>query len=354
MKQCILLIICIVCSISVKAQEYCPFPTENAFWRHVMYMPYEPYEEKDFHYALDGDTIINDLIYKKIWHSDGYYYAAFREDVTNKKVYTIFNNQFEEKLLYDFDLKVGDDVSHFVDPTHIGKSIVDNIDFVLLGDELYHKRFRINFADKGRYSGFHMIEGIGSIENGLFWEFLSNPELNINGELKCVNVNGNTVFPRGGTCNPIFDAYCPFPSENAIWRGSNIHYNNDYSFEGTTEYHYAIVGDTVINNLTYHKLKRNSLYKPNAGPQHFSIDNEGAFREDVINKKVYFYSFYSNSEQLLYDFDLNVGDDVSQFIVNGESNNFNPPIVTEIDLIMLKDGLYHKRFHITGCYKILG
>ena len=344
MKKYILLIICFLFSISLKAQTYRPFPTENAFWRHFI-CETPCYNPKYFHYAIKGDTTINSLLYHQLWHSDNTYRCAFREDIANKKVYIIDTGQVEEKLLYDFDLKVGDNVSHFVDPTYFWDLKVVQIDSVLLGDNLYHKRFRLNDYFK-LPSGFHLIEGIGVIEPGLLWEFLYDPGMNVVGGLICVNINGNTVFPRGGTCNPALE-YRPFPTENAIWRSSTKRYNpSNGQLSEFLDCHYAITGDTVINGKTYHLLQKNQL---NRITNIFSKSHIGAFREDVTNKKIYIYDFNNNTERLLYDFDLKTGSNVSHFINGGEGAI---PIVTHIDSIMLRDGLYHKRFHITGCYDL--
>ena len=339
MRKLLLTTIYLLCFLSIKAQEYRPFPTENAYWVHYTQELYPPFPVKYFHYGINGDTIINAQMYHKIWHSDGSYRCALREDVANKKVYIINSGSSEEKLLYDFDLKIGDHASHFIDPTYVGESVIVFIDSILLGDNLYHKRFRIDGA-KQRPSGFHIVEGIGALETGLFWEFLYNPELELAGCLNCVCINGTTIYPLGGTCTPISELeHCPFPTENAVWRSSAYNHNE------LIDYQYTITGDTIINDLTYHKLQKNSF---NRFTNESSNEHEGAFRENVTDKKVYFYSYSNHSEQLLYDFDLKTGDDVSHFITDGEGFK---PTVTKTDSIMLRDGLYHKRFHITGCYE---
>ena len=63
---------------------------------------------------IDGDTLINGVTWKKvynsIWGTDlkDSYYLAIREE--GKKVYAIAKGSKRPRLLYDFNLEVGDDV----------------------------------------------------------------------------------------------------------------------------------------------------------------------------------------------------------------------------------------------------
>jgi len=169
---------------------------------------------------------------------------------------------------------------------------------------------------------------------------------------------------------PVEYEYVPIPTENAFWRSTIWkYYNTTYGVCGyhgfdphcdwDCEYNlgiypvvqkqFVITGDTLINELTYHKLWESKRYELFCVGD-FISRYVGAFREDVINKKVYIYRPDGKKEELIYDFNINLGDDVSYFIRNGNDGDFDNPTVTDIDYILLQDGIYYKRFEITGCH----
>lgn len=90
------------------------------------------------------------------------------------------------------------------------------------------------------------------------------------------------------------NVYHPFPIDSATWRF-------DYSSGSCMGYCYSydniMKGDTTIGLYSY---KVFNVY----------FGNVGAIRQDISSKKVYYYSFSTNSEYLLYDFNLNVGDTI--------------------------------------------
>jgi len=77
---------------------------------------------------------------------------------------------------------------------------------------------------------------------------------------------------------------------------------NDYEL---VNYSYTFSGDTLINNLTYHKLTT-PFAKPYVGGSGY----RGAIRQDIVAKKVFFIPLREISEKVLYDFTLQVGDTV--------------------------------------------
>jgi hypothetical protein len=62
--------------------------------------------------------------------------------------------------------------------------------------------------------------------------------------------------------------------------------------------------DTFINGLTYYKLKAETGYKL-CGPQ---VTGTYYFRNDTLNKKVYIFTQTSSPDNLVYNFDLQIGD----------------------------------------------
>ena len=140
--------------------------------------------------------------------------------------------------------------------------------------------------------------------------------------------------------------YHPFPDSNAMWNVHAIGYNGgmcsivdpmytDYYFS------YYISGDTVINNVSYHKI-----YSSGYSHEHCILDStvdnwwtwnatyEFAFRQDLNQKKIY---FYTNQEYLKYDFSLNVGDTAPEQ---------GCVVISSIDSVLIGMN-YRKRFYLS-------
>lgn len=99
------------------------------------------------------------------------------------------------------------------------------------------------------------------------------------------------------TCSII--AQNPIPENAAIWK------EQMKTFAGFVTNHYAMCGDTLINNLTYSKIER------------WEVDNDlnilskeyfSALRSE--NQKVYYIPSWDSEEYLLYDFNLEVGGEI--------------------------------------------
>jgi hypothetical protein len=100
-------------------------------------------------------------------------------------------------------------------------------------------------------------------------------------------------------------SYTPFPTSNASW--IEVIY--------CQEKHYSLVGDTLVNNKTYHQLYVNDkIYTQNATGCPMGSGSTiygsyaGAYRNDSINKRVYFLPPNLQSDTLLYDFNYSIGD----------------------------------------------
>ena len=113
-----------VCSISALAQssqlDYRPFAQEGKLWKTQV----RGIKEYVYGNIIDGDTIINDETWKKVFNYIGFpdfgssYYAAIRDE--GQKVYAIAKGSTRPRLLYDFTLKEGDIVSCGVEGTVFG------------------------------------------------------------------------------------------------------------------------------------------------------------------------------------------------------------------------------------------
>lgn len=140
--------------------------------------------------------------------------------------------------------------------------------------------------------------------------------------------------------------YIPFPTSNAIWRESS---GNPHS--SCDEYNYHITGDTIINSLTYHKLQMIGYHGPYQPSFCLQVSYRynfyfGAFRNDSLNKRVYFIPSIDTTEHLLYDFDISLGDTLRGWYGNYflDSNL----VVINRDSFLL-NGTYRKFYTLKDC-----
>lgn len=146
------------------------------------------------------------------------------------------------------------------------------------------------------------------------------------------------------------NVYHPFPAANAIW---NVSYQ-DYWNYNCQNYSCSIPDDTIIGSVTYHKIWKQgkSLLMIDNSPNPLPVCTNqitstysyyaGAIREDLPQKKIYFLQPSSTTEQLLYDFTLNVGDTIKGYF----SSNFPPPLIIQYIDSTLIGTQYRKTWHI--------
>lgn len=140
--------------------------------------------------------------------------------------------------------------------------------------------------------------------------------------------------------------YHSFPSNTAIW---NFNASAICLTSGSTVENYSIIfdGDTTINNSIYIKLAIPYVDRSSFGM--CSVKNngyQGAIREDASTKKVYHIKPQQTTEQLLYDFTLQVGDSITGILDIGMGDT-----VISIDSVLVGNN-YRKRWTINTCYNI--
>jgi hypothetical protein len=123
----------------------------------------------------------------------------------------------------------------------------------------------------------------------------------------------------------------PFPEQNAVW--SNFSSDEGQQGKGDGWCHNSNIytnGDTIINGKKYIKLLEEKIHFHHfANTCHFNPDttkpvewtNLGLLRNDTANKKVYFRKQGTNSDTLLYTFDLNIGDTLPRTYINLKFSN---------------------------------
>jgi len=154
-------------------------------------------------------------------------------------------------------------------------------------------------------------------------------------------------------------SYKPFPLEDGVqWR--ELYLCVESLDPGCMEFYiqeYNIVGDTVINSISYKKII-NKAYpfildwdSPNCCERGMYMywyfgGNKMAIRQDTSLRTVYMYDYNSNTEGLLYDFSLNVNDTLfSQITCSAEPCELQTfDVVQNIDSVLV-DSNYHRRWN---------
>jgi hypothetical protein len=126
---------------------------------------------------------------------------------------------------------------------------------------------------------------------------------------------------------------------------------SDYGWPGLHQVFYSIEisGDTIINSIQYHKLFTPYI-QTSVKSKSIQINTgyNGAIRQDTLIRKVFIVPRFESTEQLLYDFTMQVGDSVKGFI----QTVFDPKdVVFSIDSVLVGNS-YRKRWNINLSYNI--
>jgi hypothetical protein len=140
--------------------------------------------------------------------------------------------------------------------------------------------------------------------------------------------------------------YYPIPSAGAIWR----EYFGGYEVN-CRDYQISITGDTLIGDNTYHKLQEFGVIYMGVpgnnclGPVGSIFNNYiGAFRNDVLGKKVYFVPEGAAMEVLLYDFNLSLNDKLPEtYLYN---YNQDTSYISQVDSVLIGNE-YHSRYQLS-------
>ena len=144
------------------------------------------------------------------------------------------------------------------------------------------------------------------------------------------------------------NSYHPIPVSDVVW---NLNFYN-YCFANVTNENYSLSfsGDTLINGQIYQKMISSQIQVISGFcGLNTTLGYKGAIRNDIANKKVFFVSPSGNIEQLLYDFNLEVGDTVVGYFE--ETISGFPEIVQSIDSVLVGNA-YHKRWSINPLYEV--
>ena len=314
MKRTLLLITCMLVSLTMLAHEY--FLVEGKVWTYH----YHGFNGREFNVdrIIDGDTIIGGLTYKKIYDKiGGQYQYALREE--GKKIYIVYPHYEMASLLYDFSKNAGDVINELAHPLIVAS--VDTIDI----DGVKFRRMRVQDADQPVEEWnddlIHMynfwIEGVGS-ESLL--ESSIREEGNAYNLLSC-QINGRVYTQHellGIVSKPTpQNDYHPFVEEGKVWKVGNTQTILDNSVQVVDYYYFA--GDTIIGGKTCKQMMCQRFVNPNHPYYEYfpkSPSKVGAWYEE--NKKVYFYDETRQSMRMMYDFSL-AANDTLQFLTDWSS-----------------------------------
>jgi hypothetical protein len=108
-----------------------------------------------------------------------------------------------------------------------------------------------------------------------------------------------------------------------------------------------ILGDTTIGSIGYKKMFRSNNWSTSpytSSTPHYSnslpVFYVGAWRQDIPNKKVYYVNATQTTEELMFDFDLAVGDTVI-------ANLYDTICVGSLDSALVGN-VYHRAFRLTN------
>lgn len=325
--------------------EYTPFPTQNSIWRtlEIRGDNYAPNvfgtTEKTRTFFMQGDTMINELIYHKIYTTQAkvipevpdfeQYHGAFKE--VNKMIYYIYGDSENETILYDFNLSVGDNITTIADDIGVRSNIyVGSIDTVILQNNEARRRYNLMLVDIDSLDTMPTptprgawIEGVGDVTKGLFsFPFGVSVFTGVN-KFQCFSEGENLIYQNPSLDNCFTDTasytieYTPLVVENATW----ILFSGYNDFTIIDYWAYKIEGDTTINNIDYKKLYYYEIEK--TGTAKFQIVNRrigGYLREDLSARKVYGRNLitlqdvngvndcFVEGEGLMFDFNKKLGD----------------------------------------------
>ena len=197
-KTYLLLTAFISFSITLFAQDYLPFPTQNATWSNALYTveffddgggsAYYELSSLDYYCTANADTIIGGETYAIIQLCEGWYKGALRDE--DGKVYFVPKDSTEEFLLYDFTVMPGDVVTGVYTDEGITEGLddltVESVSTVEVGGI---SRRVIQF------DGEQWIEGIGCTK-GLFKDIYTEAS-EYGRALYCMSANDTTFYAEG-------------------------------------------------------------------------------------------------------------------------------------------------------------
>ena len=310
-------------------------------------MGYSSYFET-VNYYIDGDTVINETTYKAFRRGDGKFCAGIRESEDRQQVYIFPTGELMqdswwergEHLLYNFDVQIGDTVFAFdgsysgID--NMGEDLSIQYRWIVRDVQTIDGRKHVLVEGGQLYDGLvEWIEGIGTkyilFENAYNdWDDCSHSTY----ALCAADDEGNILYS--------FDTSefgekfgCNYDEETPQYFPEGMKWTTVYWEANGAEVLYDTVtcvvqGSSLINGKTYRNIVRGNFIAP--------------IRQE--EKKIYVH--LNDSDYILYDFGLKVGDAIPSYEWYDPEHGLYPfsesDHVIGIDTITLFDGRKAKEF----------
>jgi hypothetical protein len=239
------------------------FPTNNASWQGTTLTLVGP---QPFQEVLCGDTLINGQVYSQFWakasNADSLLYrVAIR--VNGPRVWYIEADSTEERLLYDFSLETGDDITlPYVGLPGEATLKVASVAYVSQGNET---RKVINFVP---IMGIQevWVEGVGSLFGPLNRGFIA---LDAYSELACQRLGGSISYSTGNAqaCDFIYE--CLLTSTDETDRTLDIQVFPTVS-EGQVQLQFA--GHQQLDVVLYSAVGRRVWQQAGLNPGQHTLD----------------------------------------------------------------------------------
>ena len=262
------------------------------------------------------------LVNGKWYLYDGRNYL--REENNQVLLYSPEFEIYEDVVLYDWTLEIGDTLPFTIRPFDDDKMRgavfrVTDVSTITLLDGKEYKKWTLA-------CGIEYIEGIGAINGEGFGNYFciqhtAHPATYIDTRLVCASRNGQLLYQMDNAEMERLGTECLCEVEKKwsdtwcdTWNVLDLTYRTiKYTTKEDFEtWRYYLAQDTIINNYTYTAVTRQTTKVPE-GVYPFTIPEPEyvAAVRFTDDRKVYIY--YDNTEYLLYDFNVQPGDELTVF-----------------------------------------
>ena len=272
-------------------------------------------------YQLTTDTLINGQQYVKLASDkDSPYLGAMREG-NNRDIYYVPAGSTNEFLLYAFNAQVGEVLNDlylggFEENGYSGRveAISDGSPRLFTIRVLYPDGMGV---EPGESFSVTWIEGVGSPETPYGLAVVPTVPADVGiYTLLCAYKNGEQIYTSrmGEQYGCEHDQHLLCDEWNVLSHSMPL----GPEYESFKTLHFHLTSDTIINETRYVKLEQDGQYK-------------GAIREGE-NGKIYFIPAGSTHEYLLYDFNAQAGDRLTNLWYGGDPercpNGYNATVLS--------------------------
>ncbi len=266
-----------------------------------------PYTDYTYMHRLANDTLIGGQNYVQLESNENGIFAyegALRE--SESQIYYIPAGSTHEYLLYDFNVQVGDTLTNlWIGGQESEYELGLNRDIIIVEDikgTAPSRKFYISFTYDYWQGMFRWIEGVGLNEGPAGWSYVPGTPVDPTPEILCAYKDGKRVYAT----SQAEQHSCCYNAQkiNSLCDTWNVLEVDGVTCGGCEVYRtmkYCLTTDTIIGSTHYVKLMKGNAY-------------EGALREGN-NRDIYFIPSGSTHEYLLYDFNAQVGDKLTNLWV---------------------------------------